>query len=152
MAERESSDKQRAQQGAGTKPAEKVMDSESFKAKSHGSGRTFEDSKRENLRLALLVAAASLAMAVLPIWPYGLYTLLRLFVTGVSLFALFVIGIGSPKQTLGYVVVALVFNPVIPVSLHQIAWLPIDLGVAYWFWQTSLSLTVLPEQREDLAQ
>jgi Family of unknown function (DUF6804) len=93
------------------------------------------DSNRENLRLALWVAIAALVAAVVPIWPYGLYTLLRLLVTGVALFALYVLGTRDPKRTVGLVVVALLFNPLVPVHLSRLAWLPVDLGVAYWFWR-----------------
>jgi hypothetical protein len=39
----------------------------------------------DTLRIALWVAIAALVGAVLPIWPYGYYTLLRLIVTGVAL-------------------------------------------------------------------
>ena len=93
------------------------------------------DSNRENLRLALWVAIAALVAAVVPIWPYGLYTLLRLVVTGVALFALYVLRTGDAKRTVGLAVVALLFNPLVPVQLSRLAWLPIDLGVAYWFWR-----------------
>lgn len=92
-------------------------------------------SNRDSLRLALLVAIAALVAAVIPVWPYGLYTLLRLVVTGVALFAIYVLGTGDPKRTIGLVTVALLFNPIIPIHLSRLAWFPIDLGVAFWFWR-----------------
>lgn len=93
------------------------------------------DAHRETLRLALRVAIAALVAAVLPIWPYGLYTLLRLVVTGVALFALVVLGTNDSKRTIRLVAVALVFNPLVPVHLSRMTWIPIDLGVAYGFWR-----------------
>ena len=92
------------------------------------------NTNQENLRIALWAAIAVLVAAVIPIWPMGLYTLLRLVVTGVALFSIYVLGTGDPKQTVGLVLVALVFNPIIPVHLSRPFWFPIDLGVAYWFW------------------
>ena len=101
------------------------------------------ESSRENLRIALWVAIAVLVAAVIPIWPYGLYTLLRLVVTGVALYSLYVLGNSDPKQTIGLVVVALLFNPIVPVDLSRLLWFPIDLGVAYWFW------TIIEHQLSD---
>jgi hypothetical protein len=92
-------------------------------------------SNRDSLRLALFVAIAALVAAVIPVWPYGLYTLLRLVVTGVALFAIYVLGTGDPKRTIGLVAVALLFNPIIPIHLSRLVWFPIDLGVAFWFWR-----------------
>ena len=103
------------------------------------------ESNRENLRTALWVAIALLVAAVIPVWPYGLYTLLRLAVTGVALFALYVLGTGEPKQTIGLAGVALLFNPVIPVELSRTLWFPINLGVAYWFW------TIIDKEQADEA-
>jgi hypothetical protein len=88
----------------------------------------------ENLRIALWVAIGALVLSVLPIWPYGAYTMLRLVVTAVSLFALYVLGTGDPRRTIGLAAVALLFNPLVPVHLSRLLWFPIDLGVAYWFW------------------
>ena len=88
------------------------------------------ESSRENLRIALWVAIAVLVAAVIPIWPYGLYTLLRLVVTGVALYSLYVLGNSDPKQTIGLVVVALLFNPIVPVDLSRLLWFPIDLCVS----------------------
>jgi len=93
------------------------------------------DSNRENLRLGLWVAIAALVVAVVPIWPYGLYTLVRLVVSSVASFAIYVLGTSDSKRTVALVVVALLFNPIAPVHLSRLAWLPIDLGVAFSFWR-----------------
>ncbi|HIF94976.1 MAG TPA: hypothetical protein EYQ60_17910 [Myxococcales bacterium] len=90
---------------------------------------------REILNIALWIAIAILVAAVIPIWPYGLYTLLRLVVTGTALYSLFVLGASDPRRTVGLILVAVLFNPLFPVHLTRVIWLPIDLGVAFWFWR-----------------
>ena len=106
------------------------------------------DSNHDNVCLALLVAAGLLVLSVIPIWPYGLYTVLRLVITGVALFAIYGLGISNTKQTIGLVVVALLFNPVVPVPLPQLIWIPIELSVAFWFWKISQSDAVINGSRE----
>lgn len=90
--------------------------------------------KRDVLKLALLVVIGGLVASVIPVWPYGFYKLLRLVVTGVAVYALHVFGIRNSTRTAGLALVALAFNPVLPVHLPRLTWLPIDLAVAYWFW------------------
>ncbi len=107
------------------------------------------DANRENLRIALWVAIVALMAAVIPIWPYGLYTLLRLVVTGVSLYAIYVFGLGESKRTVGFVAVALLFNPVFPVHLSRLIWFPIDLGVAFWFWRVVESTSTGGPKRDE---
>jgi hypothetical protein len=101
------------------------------------------DSKRHNLRIALFVAAAALVAAVLPIWPYGYYTLLRLVVTAVAIFTIVVLGTTEMPRTVGLTLVALLFNPFIPIDLSRGLWFPIDLGVGAWF--AYLAFTELSE-------
>jgi hypothetical protein len=75
-------------------------------------------------------AAALLAVAVLPL-PYGYYQLLRLVATVVFAWASFVaFQRGRAGYGFGFVVVALLFNPVLPVYLSKALWAPIDLGAA----------------------
>jgi hypothetical protein len=87
------------------------------------------------LRLALWVAIVGLVLAVVPIWPYGYFVLLRLAVSAVAICGLVVLGIGDPKRTVGLSIVALLFNPILPVHLTRAIWFPIDLGIAFWFWK-----------------
>jgi hypothetical protein len=82
----------------------------------------------------LWVSVAALVIAVPPIWPYGYYVLLRLVVTAVATFAIVVLRRGGVADLVGLAVVALLFNPIIPVHLPKLAWVPIDLGVAAYFW------------------
>ena len=74
--------------------------------------------------------------------------MLRLVITGVALFAIYGLGISNTKQTIGLVVVASLFNPVVPIPLPQFIWIPIDLSVAFWFWKISQSDAVINESGE----
>jgi hypothetical protein len=91
----------------------------------------------DSLKVSMRVAIAALVLSVLPIWPYGLYTLLRIFITGVSLYALYSWSDAGPTEKVGLVLVAMLFNPIAPVYLSKLIWLPIDLGVAFWFYRIS---------------
>ena len=71
-----------------------------------------------------------LAVAVLPL-PYGYYQLLRLVVTGVFAWAAVVaFQRSSAGHGFGFAVLALLFNPLLPVYLSKALWVPIDLGAA----------------------
>jgi hypothetical protein len=48
--------------------------------------------RRDFLRASLWAAIAMLIAAIVPMWPYGFYTLLRLVITGVSIFAIITLG------------------------------------------------------------
>jgi hypothetical protein len=81
---------------------------------------------------AIYGVAAMLVVAVLPL-PYGYYQLLRLVATGVSGWAAVVAWQrGRAGHTVGFAVLALLFNPVLPVYLAKPMWVPIDLGAAVW--------------------
>ena len=90
--------------------------------------------------LIRLIPAGMLVLAVGP-WPYGYYMLLRVivFAGGLLLAALtyqrvkqFTIWIGL------FLIVAIVFNPIVPLHLTREAWLVLDLAGAalfatHWF-------------------
>ena len=79
-----------------------------------------------------LAPAAALLIAILPL-PYGYYTLLRLVVCGATAFIAYQ-AYGERGHVSGWVVVfgilALLFNPLIPVQLNRELWAPIDIGAA----------------------
>jgi len=87
------------------------------------------------LKILLLVAGLMLCLAVLPMWPYGYHILLRLVVCGVALY----VGIALKNHAslrshfIPFMLLAVLFNPLIPIKLIQWLWLPIDLGVAVYF-------------------
>lgn len=85
-----------------------------------------------------------LVFAVPPIWPYGYYVLLRFVVCGVSVFGIFDLRNAKPVNVAILGVVAVLFNPLIPVHLSKEAWIPIDLVVAGYFgyiaWRISKAI------------
>lgn len=98
-----------------------------------------EETRSESARTAIdlhaavwLVPAAMLVVAVFPL-PYGYYTLLRLVVcvaASVLVWQELRARGGVSAWTVGLALVALLFNPIVPIYLDREAWLPIDLAAA----------------------
>ena len=84
----------------------------------------------------LKFTASILLLGILPL-PYGFYIFLRLIVTIVSLYAAFKI---VDKQTNDFwilIIISILFNPIIPVFLFKLAWIPIDLITSFYFFKLS---------------
>ncbi len=79
-------------------------------------------------------AVAALFLAVLPIWPYGFYTLLRLFVCGVCIYFICKLKLFPPLSAhkVPLIIIAFLFNPLIPVYLIRTVWFPIDIGIGIY--------------------
>jgi len=97
-----------------------------------------EGMSTENLSLLitlLLVAAGMLFLAVPPMWPYGYYTLLRFVVCGTSIVGIIVLStyMWDKTQITVMAIVAILFNPLIPVYLTKDLWSVIDVVVAAYF-------------------
>ncbi len=95
------------------------------------------------MKVILRAAAGLVALAVLPVWPYGYYLVIRVVVFVV---AIYIVVVGKPlasrdRALLG--VLAVLFNPVFPVSLTRLVWLPIDLAASFYLWRLSNSPAVL---------
>jgi hypothetical protein len=91
-------------------------------------------------------AVLVLALASLP---YGYYTFLRLavFVVG-GFFGFEMYENGVLAGAIGYVLVALLFNPFVPVHLTRAIWLPIDLLAAIAFTAGSAFLLFRARQQQ----
>jgi len=77
-----------------------------------------------------LLAAAFLLLATLDL-PYGYYTFMRIVVCGISVYVAYQgYQWGQPWATWVFGLVAVLFNPLIPIHLSREIWLPIDLMVA----------------------
>lgn len=80
------------------------------------------------------IAAASLFIALVPDLPYGYYQILRWVVCACACFGGF---IGMEKERHGwlgtFVVVAILFNPILPIHLSREIWQPIDAVVGIIF-------------------
>ncbi len=93
----------------------------------------------KKLKIALLAAALMLCAAVFPSLPYAFYILLKWAVCGAAVF-----GTVSFKEEphMGHhfwplVVLAFLFNPIVPVALTPLVWLILDLGTAVYFLMLS---------------
>ena len=83
--------------------------------------------------IARLVAAGALVLAVGPL-PYGYYTLLRLFVCGVSAYTAYAAHEWDLRVWVWvFGAVALVFNPLVPLRLDRSSWAVIDVMAAGLF-------------------
>lgn len=113
----------------------------------HGRGNTLESKFPKNdamkhLKIGLLSAGLMLCLSVLPVWAYGYYMLLRVVVCGAAGFAAYRLK-NDPARSSHFVpllILAVLFNPVIPIHLSRLLWLPVNLGVAVYFLLLSKKL------------
>lgn len=97
------------------------------------------------LRLALLGASVMLVLALLD-WPYGYYIFLRWVVTGTAILLAFAAyALKHLTWPAVGVIVAVLFNPLVPVHLDRDTWFFIDLGVAA-IWVVAFGNTYLPKK------
>jgi len=86
------------------------------------------------------IAAALLLVAVLEL-PYGFYTFLRLGVTAAAVYVAYsAYEWGKTWALWSFAVVALLFNPLVPVHLSKSAWMPIDLATSACFFVSAVVL------------
>ena len=83
--------------------------------------------------LPLVASIAMLLMASADSWPYGFYQLLRIVVTGTAGYV--VVKTANRRQFWPWIMggIAILFNPILPVSFTREEWEPIDFGVAIVF-------------------
>jgi hypothetical protein len=89
-------------------------------------------SGRSNVGFSLVrLGAAGLLLFALGQNPYDFYTIMRWVVCGVCSYAAFV-DFGRDRSTWAwlFVVVAVAFNPIVPVRLSRETWAPIDILAA----------------------
>ena len=84
----------------------------------------------------LKFTAFILFLAILPM-PYGFYIFIRLIVTIVSLFAAFKIVNRNSNDFWFLIILSVLFNPIIPVFLFKLAWIPIDILSGIYFYNLS---------------
>ncbi len=104
-----------------------------------GSGKAQEvndiKNKPNEVKTWLAVSVAALFIGVLPM-PYGYYTLLRIIVCGSMVYlaykSQYIDVIKSHRIAL--IIIAILFNPIIPIHFDRMHWVLIDMGVgAYLF-------------------
>jgi hypothetical protein len=84
----------------------------------------------EIVRPWLIAAAIALLLAILAIWPYAYYRLLRWFVCGVAIAGIASVVKAGGWRPVALGILALVFNPIGPVYLAKSDWIWIDAGAA----------------------
>jgi hypothetical protein len=88
--------------------------------------------------IPLVASIAMLLMASADSWPYGFYQLLRIVVTGTAGYV--VVQTVNYRQFWPWIMggIALLFNPILPISFTREEWQPIDFGVAVIFLIASI--------------
>lgn len=94
-----------------------------------------------DLKSQCIIAALLLVLAILPIWPYGFYTLLRLTISVTAV----IVAWGFykshfPAWAFIFGSVAFLFNPLIPIHLNKSSWVPIDFISAILFFLAAYSV------------
>jgi hypothetical protein len=88
--------------------------------------------KRPHLIPAFI--AALMLFGALGRWPYGYYQLLRFVVCGVSVYVAFMAYNWQKLWAMWpFGIVAILFNPLVPIHLSREIWQPIDLMTAVLF-------------------
>jgi hypothetical protein len=83
--------------------------------------------------IPLVASIAMLLMACADSWPYGFYQLLRIVVTGTAGYV--AVQTVNRRQFWPWIMggIAILFNPILPISFTREQWQPIDFGVAVIF-------------------
>ena len=82
-------------------------------------------------KIPMIISIALLLLSILPIWPYGYYTLLRLVICGTAVYLAY---ISSQINKQGWmwtmISIAILFNPVFTIHLNKVLWSFIDIIIA----------------------
>ncbi len=93
-----------------------------------------------------IIAALMLFGALAP-WPYGYYQLLRFLVCGVSAYVAYIAYSWQKLwATWLFGIIAVLFNPLLPIHLSREIWQPIDVICAIIFIVSALILKQPPEK------
>lgn len=80
------------------------------------------------------IIAALMLFGALGDWPYGYYQLMRFVVCGISVYVSFIAYVWEKLwATWLFGVIAVLFNPLIPIHLSKEVWQPIDVLCAVIF-------------------
>ena len=85
-------------------------------------------------KIAAIVAAVILLLAIPSIWPYAYYQILRWVVTAAALYIAYVAYRLGRKSWVGVMIaMAVLFNPLLPIHLDKEMWSIIDFVAAVAF-------------------
>ena len=87
------------------------------------------------LKILLLVSGLMLCLAILPMMPNSFHLFLRLVVCGAALYVGIILKRDETLHNhfIPLMLLAVLFNPLMPIVLGGWIWLPIDLGTAVYF-------------------
>jgi hypothetical protein len=107
--------------------------------------------KRPHLIPAII--AAVMLLGALGRWPYGYYQLVRWVTCGAAVWIAF-LAYDWRKQwaSVLFGIVAVLFNPLLPIHLTREIWQPIDFLCAVLFIVVTFVLTKPPEEKEKTAR
>jgi len=94
-----------------------------------------------------LLAAAAFLLGALGDWPYAYYQLLRWIVCGVGAYSAYVAYTQKRRGWTGiFVVIAILFNPMVPFYLERGTWQVLDIIAAIPF----LAFAFIDKERRDV--
>lgn len=110
---------------------------------------TITQDQVNTLRWAIIISSIMLLLAMPSgLWPYGYYILLRWVVAGTGIFAAYIsYNLGKTPWVVILGLVALLFNPIVPVHLSKDTWVFIDFIAAILFLAT-IPILKLPKKDE----
>lgn len=104
--------------------------------------------KKKNI--ALVVASVVLLLALLDGWEYGFFTMLRFIVFATTAYVAWIAFDEKKEKWVWFLgLVAILFNPFIPVYLEREAWVVIDLIVALLLLSTVFFLKLKTHSEEN---
>jgi hypothetical protein len=99
-----------------------------------GSREKMKQILQNHPNLIPCIVAGVILLGALGDWPYGYYQLLRWITCGAAVWVAFLADDWENKwATVVFVVVAVLFNPLLPIHLSRDLWQPIDLICAVLF-------------------
>ena len=82
------------------------------------------------------ISAIALLAAMIPVWPYFFYQLLKLVVFGTAAFSAYLYHKEKDKKWMWImIIVAVIFNPINPLYFGHLLWSIVDLIVAILFFR-----------------
>ena len=104
--------------------------------------------KKKNI--ALVVASAVLFLALFDGWEYGFFTMLRFVVFATTAYVAWIAFEGKKERWVWFLgLVAILFNPFIPIYLERETWVVIDLIVALLLLATAFFLKLETHSEEN---
>ncbi len=94
--------------------------------------------EQKNYRILFLkISAIALLVAMIPVWPYFLYQLLKFLVFGTAAFSAYLYNKEKHKKWMWImIIVAVIFNPINPLYFGHFLWSVVDLIISVLFFRS----------------